>query len=187
MQKCYVCGQTRSVESLREGKIIKILDILRWIYILGLSVSYVAIVVALLIKTVGGDFDRIWQLSKYIVERIFHNIYIAFCKNVKIIIFWCSYVPFNRLFAHTKIIWYIVVNNLYLTSVLFTGLSGVAWENIKNSYSQTILLIGKKIYAHIVLFSIVVSRLMYNIYTRIDKLIFTIKELFKTASNHFKQ
>ena len=75
-RQCYVCGQPRSAESIREGKIRereeRIADINASIYknvygvskivfIFGLNASLVVVAIAVILKIANGQLDDIWQ------------------------------------------------------------------------------------------------------------------------------
>ena len=103
-QQCYVCGQMRFAELIKEEKIklqrrkiVKvypemlntILDGLRMMYAWGLASSFVSVGVVLNLKSLGANSDAIWKSANYIMERMLQNInaagYVIECLSETVI------------------------------------------------------------------------------------------------------
>lgn len=200
-RQCYVCGQARSAESIREGKIKereervsrintaiinRATGVLRLFFILGLSGSLVAVIVTLIIKISGGDLDTIWQSLKTLVERMVQNVNTSVDGNLRTLIARCSTTPIEQLPADAKAIWSVAADNgSYLIRVISTVLPNTAGVNLQNCYTNGVLQIGNRILINTSMFGMIVSTLMADTYSSIGNLFETIKGLFETATSHF--
>lgn len=200
-RQCYVCGQARSAESIKEGKlkereervahintviINRATGVLRLIFMLGLSCSLVTVIVALIIKTSGGGLDAIWQSTKSVVERMHYNFTTLFAGNLQAVISQCSSSPMEQLSADAKVIWSVISNNgSNNIRVISTVLPDIARAKLQKCYFNSVVPIGSRISTHAGMFGMVASGLIADVYSSIGNLSETIKGLIETVMNHF--
>ena len=124
LRRCFVCGQKRSAESIKDGRIKlreeriakadtiiinKIIGIPGLMYILGLSASSVSIVVALIIRIRGGGLDTIWQSFEILIDKVFSYKINIIEGNLENIILQCLVTFIEHLSAAAKGIWSVLI------------------------------------------------------------------------------
>lgn len=152
-QKCYVCGQPRSIESIIESKWRKrkernahikevtsktLYAVLRALFILGLSISLIVIVVILIIKIIEGSEGDIWQITVSAVQRAYLRLGDMLDNNLKIILSHITSGFIKNFTASTEALQCVVSNNTFrLSQVLFFNLPNIVRANILNCFSES--------------------------------------------------
>lgn len=192
-RQCYVCGQVRSIESIKEGRIdrvnaaiLNVVVVLRLLFVLGVSVSLVTVVVALIGTITGGRLDDIWQITKTAAEHIHQNVGSAFDKNLKHIILYSSSVPVAHLSTGAKEIWSVAAyNGSHFIRTAFSVLPDAARVNFQNCYYHGIAPIANGASIHIDALDMALSRLIANIHASFGNFSKVITSLYNVIIKHF--
>lgn len=199
--QCYVCGQPRSAESIREGKIRareeKITRINNRIYknaygisraffIFGLTISLVSIAIAIIIKIINGQLDDMWQSFFVLGLRAENNVLDAFANNLPAVFQIIASEPWHNISSNSITVWKIVASNLTFISAFATEvIPNTAKNNWKDSYKYGIRPLAENLSTHLVTLGFGVGELSSRARSYVFDLVQVLKGMYNSIVRHF--
>ena len=200
-RQCYVCGQPRSAESIREGKIREreeriarinagiyknAYGVSKIVFIAGLAASLVIISIAIIMKIANGQLDDIWNSLSVVVRRIGYNLNYSFGRNPPILFNHVLSGSFKNIAANAQIIWLVIGSNLAaFPNIAVRIIPTVAKKNVTGSYSNGIITMSQHISSNIGMFGTILAGLFSSITGSVNYLIRVVTGMFNSAVKHF--
>lgn len=200
-RQCYVCGQPRSAESIREGKIREreeriarinagiyknAYGISKVVFISGLAASLVIIAIAIIIKIVNGQLDDIWHSASAVIRRFGYNLNFSFGRNPQLLFDHVLAGSFKSLAVNAQVIWLIIVSNFSVfPNIAFEIIPSVTKKNITCSYSNGIVPMSQHISTNVGMLGTIFAGLFSSMMESIKYLINVVTGIFNRAIKHF--
>lgn len=200
-RQCYVCGQPRSAESIREGKIREreeriarinagiyknAYGISKVVFISGLAASLVIIAIGIIIKIVNGQLDDIWYSTSAVIRRFGYNLNFSFGRNPQLLFDHVLAGSFKSLAVNAQVIWLIIVSNFSgFPNIAFEIIPSVAKKNVTGSYSNGIITMSQHLSSNIGMFGTILAGLFSSITGSVNYLIRMVTGMFNSAVKHF--
>lgn len=199
--QCYVCGQPRSAESIREGKarakeekIARINNgiyknaygISKTVFISGLTISLITIVVAIIIKIVNGQLDDIWHSLFVLALRAESNVSNIFTNNLPAAFQIIAFEPWSNLPHNSIALWETIASNLTVFSVFVVdAFSNTAKNNLSDSYIYGIRPLAENISTNLVTQGSGIGELLSRARSSLNELVQVLKGMYNSAVKHF--
>ena len=199
--QCYVCGQPRSAESIREGKLRKreeriarinagiyknAFSVSKVVFISGLAASIVIISIAIILKIATGQLDDIWNSLTVVVRRIVYNLSYSFGRNPPILFNRFLSGSFKNMAANAQVIWLVIGSNLAaFSNYAFEIIPTVAKKNATGSYNNRIVPISQHVSSNIGMLGAILTGLFSTMIESVNYLIRVVTGLLNSATRHF--
>ena len=200
-RQCYVCGQLRSAESIREGlirereeRLSRINDkiykytysILRIVFVSALTASLVIIGIAIIIKIINRQLDDIWRSTTFLTGHIIDNLRISFLRNPSLLFIDPLSGSLADFAANTQVLWIVMTMNfspfLYTISEVFPQ---IILFNFKDSCQNGMVPVLSRFLSKFGVIGVVIAGLISAVRKSIEHVVKVVYELFNSVFKHF--
>lgn len=198
---CYVCGQTRSAESIREGKtrvkaarIARINDgickgsykISRMIFFSGLTISLITIGAAIITKIAHGQVNDIWNLIYVLFFRAENKAVHTFASNVSVFFRIATSELWHNLSYNSLVICDIIVSNLTIFSAFAIKVIHITVKNnLSNGYKYSIRPLVENISMSLMTLGFKFAELSSKAQTSVSDLVYMVKGMYIGVVRYF--